>query len=1046
MLFVALMMVGAALIPLLSLQIEPSRTSNSISINYNWRDASAEMMEHEITAKLEGIIATIKGVKNVKSISSNGAGQIQIDLDEYVNTNLIRYEISTLIRQIYPNLPEGASYPIVFVNRPGSDNEKKAILSYVINGKANSLEIQKYVEKHIKPQLGLIEGIYQINIYGVNNFSWELSYNINELNQLRVTANDIRAGINNYLEEYELGKAFAINPVQPDQPEYTFLTLKTNKTDSLDWSKIPIKRFDSRTIYLTDLVKVRYREQEPQTYYRLNGLNTVNIEVIAGKSTNYIVLADKIKEKVTLLKQQLPTDYSLVIVHDASDYLKKEIEKIALRSLATLLLLLIFVYAVSRQLRYLLLIVVSMICNLLLASILYYFIDLQIHLYSLAGITVSLGMIIDNSIVVIHHVRQKHDMRVSLALVGATMTTIGACSIIFFLNEQQQIKLIDFAWIMIINLSISLVVALWFIPALMEKIPIANRKSTLFMPHKRRVVRWNWYYDSLIGKFIRFRPYLIAGLVLLFGLPIFMLPPKIETDNWYARMYNSTVSRVEYSQVIKPWLEIALGGTIRLFILNDGQFDYQEESIERMRLIVNIKMPKGATLNQMNQIVLSFENYLSQFHELDMYQSRVNSGQNANIAIFFKQGHEGGFPYMLKNNLEKKAIYTGIADFSIFGVGQGFSNSLSSGRSNYGITLMGYNYDKLRHLANQVKGILLQNPRVENIFIGSHRDWQGEDSNYEFVLQVNNPEELLINQLPYSAINASLNEFSGIPQTATHLLQDGNSLPVILIPDGSSATLWEVLNKPARADSGRFVRLKDIASIEKEKVGEQIYRENQQYQLVVNYQFVGDEILGSKLAQSLTDEISTTLPLGYSVNSNQKNFWSGAETKLTWAIFLTLCIVFIICSTLLNSLWQSLIVIAMAPISFIGVFIVSFFFEYNFDEGGYAAFILLSGVVVNAALFILNDFNNIKQEYPKKDNRVLFIKAFNSKIIPALLSILSMVLGLLPFVVYSKNEPFWYALAISTLGGLIFSIVAITVFLPLFMTNMGSKSLSRSNK
>jgi multidrug efflux pump subunit AcrB len=252
------------------------------------------------------------------------------------------------------------------------------------------------------------------------------------------------------------------------------------------------------------------------------------------------------------------------------------------------------------------------------------------------------------------------------------------------------------------------------------------------------------------------------------------------------------------------------------------------------------------------------------------------------------------------------------------------------------------------------------------------------------------------------------------------------------------------MNEPIKTDSGAYVRLNNFVSIEKERKGEHIKRENQEYQLIVNYSFIGDFYLGSIVSDRIFKEVKESLPVGYTVSEGDLSFWKGKEKKLTWAVFYTIGIVFIICAVFLNSLLQALAVIAVIPISFIGIFITSGLVDYRFDEGGYAAFIILSGVVVNAALYFLNDYNNLINENQRLPGWRIYLKAYNSKIIPVLLSTVSMIIGLIPFIIYSKNEPFWYAMAISIIGGLISSLIAILLFLPLLLKQIKNGLALRS--
>lgn len=141
---------------------------------------------------------------------------------------------------------------------------------------------------------------------------------------------------------------------------------------------------------------------------------------------------------------------------------------------------------------------VTLAANIFIAFIFYYFLNLEIHLYSLAGITVSLGIIIDTSIIMIDHYGYYRDRKAFIAILAAVMTTVGSLAIVFFLPEQQRVNLVDFSAVMIVNLMISIVVALIFVPALMDKLPIAPRKRKNTRRKMRRLLRFNRIYERYI--------------------------------------------------------------------------------------------------------------------------------------------------------------------------------------------------------------------------------------------------------------------------------------------------------------------------------------------------------------------------------------------------------------------------------------------------------------------------------------------------------------------------------------------------------------------
>ena len=143
-------------------------------------------------------------------------------------------------------------------------------------------------------------------------------------------------------------------------------------------------------------------------------------------------------------------------------------------------------------------------------------------------------------------------------------------------------------------------------------------------------------------------------------------------------------------------------------------------------------------------------------------------------------------------------------------------------------------------------------------------------------------------------------------------------------------------------------------------------------------------------------------------------------------------------------LFRSIFII---PMSFIGVFAVFYLFKLNFDQGGFASFILLAGITVNAAIYILNEYNSQCRKFPTVDRCKIYIKAFRIKIVPILLTVLSTILGFIPFIIGETKESFWYPLAIGTMGGLLMSLICIVLYLPLLVINKKHtlRYLPRSN-
>jgi multidrug efflux pump subunit AcrB len=1026
--FVLLTLIGLSFLPLVNVQLKPSRSLKTISVSYNWPRASAKVIEEEVTSKLEGLFGVINGVKEISSQTSRGTGEIRIRLKKNVNLDGIRFELATAIRQLYPKLPAGVSYPVLSLGTTGRKSEP--IMTYTLNGNASPRIIQKYAEDHLVGKIAALKGVNEVDVYGATPFEWEVAYDYEKINALGVSASEITTSVNRYFESKSLG----LVTQERSKRLYSMpVVLKTKTHAEQLWEGIPVANQHGRIIYLTDIAKMRLREQLPNSYHRINGLNTINIVIYAADHQNHLRLASEIKETITELSALLPPGYSILTAYDTTEFIAKELQKIGFRTILSMVILLSFVLLISRKLNYLLLISISLLANLIIACIFYYVFKLEIHLYSLAGLTISFGIIIDNTIVMVDHYRHHQNRKVLLAILSASITTIGALSMVFLLEENQRVNLVDFAFVIAINLSVSILIALFFIPALMDKIRLKTREKLKVTRRRKRAVRFTKIYRKGIIYIKRYAWVMIVVAVLGFGLPVHWLPEKLEGEGKLAAFYNQTLGSTLYQETISPFADKILGGSLRLFTAYVFESSFYAEP-ERTTLYVRGTMPEGCTVQQLNEVILKMENFISQYDEVASFQTYISGYNNSSIQIQFKEEHEfSGFPYFLKDALTGKAISLGGLDWSVYGVGRGFSNALLNGFKNSSIKLEGYNYEQLYDYASRMGEWLLENPRIREYDVQGDNGWRVRTL-HEFYMDFDH-EALAWHDLTLSAFYSKLQD--RINFTPINPVFSNGELHAVNLKTANQqyAALWQFKNEPIHMDS-MVLKLKDMAIVEKRKTGNDIYKKNQQYQLYILYDFIGPGKLSQMVRDEYIEKMKGHLPLGYMVSDGRdfSSMWNKKDQKQYYLIFLVIAIIFVICSILLESFIQPLAIISMIPISFIGVFLTFYLFDINFDQGGFASFILLSGLVVNAGLYIINDYNNLRKQYPKRKSFDLYLKAYNQKIIPVFLTIISSVLGLIPFIWQGQNEVFWFAFASGAIGGLIFSFIALWIYLPLFLS------------
>ncbi|MFB2120749.1 efflux RND transporter permease subunit [Parapedobacter sp. 2B3] len=1027
-------LVGLALIPRLSIQLTPSRSYASVTVQCAMQGASPEVVDLEVTNPIERTLARLHGVQHIRSTSGYGNANVHVSLDKWTDPATFRFEATTVLRQLYAQLPATASYPTVYLNRPQESNAfGRDIIGYTLGGPDAAEGIAAVAERRIRPLLAEIKGLHQVNITGTRPTRVAIDVDQTRLRQLGSSLSDFQQQLQGGLAMKGLGMV----RWNTDKVDLAIDRCIASADDLLGF---PLRGRDGRVFYVRDVATVDVQPVAPTSHYRINGEELVYINMAPEEHVNNIKLAREIRTAMENIAQELAAEgYRLDMVYDNTEYIQEELGKIYLRTGLSVLILLLFVMLITRKWRYLLIVVLSLAVNVAVSLIFYYLFRLEIHLYSLAGITISLGLIIDNVIVIVEDIRHTGRNRIFAAILASTLTALGALSVIFLLEENARLNLLDFALAIIVNLLVSLPVAYFFIPALLERLPVTIRPGKLFFRRKRLLVRFSRLYGRQLSFMLRFRWLFLFIMLLCFGLPLFMLPEKIEGEGWWAQTYNRTIGSEFYNRTLRDKLNKYTGGALYLYAGNRmGNSGGGRGEEDRVQLHVRITMPDGATLEQMDAVVCEFEGFLARFaDEVDRFEARVSSANSASISIHFNKGFEGAFPHRLKRLLESRAILSGSADFGVYGVGRGFNNAIDLDNFDSTIELRGYHYGQLQAIGMQVRDTLLRNPRVQDVVISTQGRWQ-QRRYEEFMVGIDRPTYLVSRRIGRQAMGTALQAID----ERSSLIGTVESAPGVFTPVAvqtnrdNTAPVWSVMHAPLQVNDSTMVRLNDISTIAKVRMGDAIVRDNQEYLLNVHYRFIGTYQLNNIVKERVVASIKPTLPYGYAVTVPSWSGWfggSGDSYTHLWLVALVLLIIYMICAILLESFRQPFAVVLMIPFSFIGVFLTFHVLSLQFDQGGYASLLLLSGLVTNAALYIINDFNYLRRGrlVGAAPGRKVFIRAFNAKAMPILITTLSAILSLLPFMISGAEKGFWFTLSAGTIGGLLFSILGAYLLLPL---------------
>jgi multidrug efflux pump subunit AcrB len=266
-------------------------------------------------------------------------------------------------------------------------------------------------------------------------------------------------------------------------------------------------------------------------------------------------------------------------------------------------------------------------------------------------------------------------------------------------------------------------------------------------------------------------------------------------------------------------------------------------------------------------------------------------------------------------------------------------------------------------------------------------------------------------------------------------LADQNYRLMIQEKQAEAFSKFDLEKKGLISGEERILKIADFGSLNLETTTNALHKEDRQYIRIVAFEYMGSAKFGNEYLEEVLKVMKAEMPIGYEAKKQEWS-WGSEQAKRQYGLLGLLILgIFFICTILFENFRQPFYIIFLIPISFIGLFLIFALGGFNFDRGGFAAFVMLGGLAVNAGIFILNDLNN---RHAGHFNRNV-LKAIAGKAIPILLTVFSTCFGLIPFIMEGQNEIFWFSLAIGTIGGLVFSMVGVFWVLPVMMWRKAKK-------
>jgi len=444
---------------------------------------------------------------------------------------------------------------------------------------------------------------------------------------------------------------------------------------------------------------------------------------------------------------------------------------------------------------------------------------------------------------------------------------------------------------------------------------------------------------------------------------------------------------------------------------------------------INIRLPRGSDLPRTDELTRYFEERLKGMPEVEQFVSQVR-GTYAFIRVTFAEELENtDVPVAIKEQLTAYSLGYSGAEVRVYGYGPSFYGGGGS-PPNYGITVLGYNYEKVREIAEDLGGRLRRLARVTDVDTNASGAWYQADRATEFVVTLRRAALARYDMSVEDFVRRMNAAVAGQTQDATLKIQGEDVRFEVKLEDARRMDVVELRETLVTGPDGTVIRVGDVVDVQPKELLARIRREDQQYERRVAYEFRGPRRLGDAYYDAVVD--ATDLPPGYTIEQADDWRWTDEQRgQIYMVLAVSLLLVYMVTSALFESLRQPLCVLLTVPMALIGVFLMFFYTGASFTREAYVGVIMMGGIVVNNAILLVDHVNQVRRETSLPLSEAI-LRGTIERVRPILMTTTTTVLGLLPLVLFSDSADanIWNALAFTLMGGLLSSTLFVLTITP----------------
>ncbi len=991
------LILGGVALKLLPIDLMPEITYPTISIVTEYEDASPEEVEQLITRPLEQALSAVTGVDTISSSSSEGSSSINVEFMWGTNLEDAASDIRDRLDRAASALPDDADSPVL--RKFNSANFP--ILRLGVGSSLPPLEAWELLDQQVLYRLERIDGVASSAIFGGVEREIHVLFDRDKIKTLNLTLDEVLGKIRNSNVTTPAGN------LKDDRLEIRVRTPGVyNSLEEI--SNTVIAEHNGNLIRLNQVAEVQDTTNDITRYVRVNGKPGMFIMIYKQSESNTVAVAESVLAEVEKIKREMPM-LNIFPISNSAEYIVRSINNVATTTIYGGILAILVLLFFLRNVRSTLVIATSIPMSIIATFALVYFCGFTLNIMTLGGLALGIGMLVDNSIVVLENITRLRDLNYSkteaaikgttevfAAITASTLTTLAVFMPLVFVEGMVGIMFKQFSSVVLFSLLCSLVTAVTLVPCLAglvltKSASVTSEEGTKKLPLSKRLFNKSGLifatieqtYSEMLRDALKHKLVVIIISVALLVASILLIP-----------------------ELGSEFMPISDAGSIRGTL---------EETV-------------GTSPENVNKTVMAMEEQLLEaVPELEGWASAAgSSGWRAS------GGHRADFNLKLspRSQRERSNEEISVELSKIFSTIPGATmrwraetGMMMGGGSSDPITveIRGYDFE----IGDQIAAQLI--PAIEKIDGVIYVQNSKDSGTPETRLIIDRQKAADLRVAVASIADALRTILAGT--SAGEFRDEGEEYTILVkVKDSDELSMDELLDMTILSEEKQPVILRNLVSLEDTTGAVVISRKNQERIITLSINIAERDLVSlvrdiEEVVQQVAIPSNFSITIGGDYEEQQEGFQS-----LSYAFILALILVYMVMACQFESLRDPLVVMFSVPLALIGVVSMLFVTQSTFNVQSFIGCIMLAGIVVNNAILLVETANQLRrnEQFELYD---AICEAGRRRLRPILMTTLTTALGLVPLALgYGDGGEIQAPLARAVIGGLI-SSTFITLFL-----------------